>query len=201
MTRQHPGVHVLKIVKSLFGDAAPSSSSTLPPALPTTPPSKDAGIELYFREEVEKSDYLKDESRQVVLDHLLGKIDILKSGNKLSPSEKKALGINARLTITSELVAVLNEKAIRLAHPAAIITNMWSRATSKKSRHEQIEKLRASGVKKFKLMSCGDGNDCTWCQATQKQELSAQFDMDSAISEKCKCDPYCKCFIYPIVEF
>ena len=198
---QHHGVHVFKIVKSLFGSAPAPSSFVLPRNLPSTSPSKDAGIEFYFQEEVDNSKYLRDGAKQAVLDHLLGKTDILKSGNKLSSDEKKALGINARLTITRELVAVLNEEAIRLAYPAAIITEMWSRATVKKSRHEQFAKLKASGVKNFKLMSCGDGNDCTWCQATQKKELSAQFDMDLAISDNCKCDPYCKCFIYPIVEF
>ncbi len=193
---------MFKIVKSLFGTtpAAPAQVSQSA-AKPNSLTGKDFSIESYFRAEVDNSEYLRDGAKQKVLDHLLGKIDIIKTGSKLSPDEKKALGLNTRLTITKEMVEVLNEKAIRLAYPSSVLTEMWSRATTKKSRHDQLEKLRASAVKKYKLITCGNGEDCIWCQAHQEQEFQAQFDLESAIAANCTCEPYCKCLVQPIIEF
>lgn len=190
---------MFKIVKSLFGGTAVPAQAS---AQRHTHGEKGAGIEDFFQSEVENSIYLKSEGKQAVLDHLSGKIDILKSSNVLSLEDKRSLGINTRLKITRELVAVLNDAGLNLDHPAAVITEMWVRATLRKSRHDKLERLRSGNIfKKFKLMSCGDGNDCLWCKEMQTREFDVQFEIESAISSNCRCAQHCKCIIQPIIEF
>ena|ERR1035438_3244568 len=192
---------MLKFIKSFLGHG---SSRTVEATLVKNPPTQDArniGIEVYFRNEVFSSKFIKADARDTVINHLLGNTNILKTENKLSSDEKKALGINARLSITRELVGVLTEEGIKTYHPSAIISEMWNRATIKKLRHDNIEKLRVNSyAKKFTLMSCGNGDDCKWCKANQNREFQVSVDIEALIDKNCTCDPYCKCAIQPVIE-
>ena len=190
-----------KITEFLFGTKSPKPQATLKPSVPAPLTYSSQDVEIYFRDEVNKSKYLKDDARNTVIQHLLGRINILKTSNKLSVAEKRSLGINTRLTITKELISVLNDDGIRLSYPSAVITEMWSRATIKKSRHDQLKKLRSIPIKKFNLVSCGNENDCTWCKKNQNVEFDSNFDVEKAIEEHCQCDPYCACLVSGVHEF
>lgn len=193
---------MLKLIKSLLGHRSTrTAEATLVKNISTQEP-KNIGIEVYFRNEVIHSKFIKEDAKDTVINHLLGNTNILKAGNKLTANEKKALGINARLSITKELVGVLTEEGIKTDHPSAIISEMWNRAMIKKLRHDNIEKLRASSyAKKFTLMSCGNGDDCKWCEANQDREFQVSVDIEAMIDESCTCAPYCKCVIQPVIEF
>lgn len=192
---------MFKIIRSLLGRETSADLNGSQLTLTATPAVTSPEIEAYFQREVDCSGYINNNKKQVVLDHLIGRIDILRTGNEISPEEKKALGINARLKITRELLDVLNEEGRSLSYPAAAITEMWHRATSRKTRYDNLEKMRANAVAKFKLSSCGDGNDCDWCKANQDLELPTSLNLDSEISANCKCNPYCKCFLVPVIDF
>ena len=158
-------------------------------------------INFYFKREAQNSEFIKPEFKGRVYSHLLGTINLLKTGNKLTVNEKKALGINTRLSITRELIEVLNEKGLRLHYPSAVLTEMWSRAANSKSRHDRMSQLREGSIAEvFTLMSCGDGNDCSWCQANQDVEFPVTTDIEHLIESNCTCNPYCKCSIMAKVD-
>ncbi len=60
----------------------------------------ERSTEEYFKAEVESSPYFKAEFKQNVLDHLLHKKSLNKTGNNLTVEEKRDLGIKTRLSIT-----------------------------------------------------------------------------------------------------
>ncbi len=185
---------MLKLIRSLLGEK-PSPRPTTPPQASTPSAAPSVSIETYFRDELERSAYIREDRREIVLDHLLGHRDILDTANVLSAQEKKRFGFNARLKITAELADVLNETGIALAYPAAAIGAMWNAATLKKKLHDDLVKMRSAKVKTFKVLSCGDGRDCEWCKSMQGVQHPASFDLESEMVAKCRCEPYCKCVV------
>jgi hypothetical protein len=156
-------------------------------------------IESYFIEEIKKSPFLKKETHNLVLEHLLGKCDILKTSNKLSTDDKKALGINTRQSITKELVSVLNEKGIDEPNPKQVIVDILNRARITKSRFDSYEKSKKIPGIQFKLMSSGGGmGDCEWCVSKQNKILSDE-DIMFFLANRCDCEPYSYCYIDPIL--
>lgn len=160
-------------------------------------------LEWFFKRELRNCKLIKKECHSIVLDHLLRKKDILKTQNKLSVTEKKRLGINIRLSITKELIEVLNDEGIKNHHPRSIISNLYYRAFSAKSRHDQMNKFRSNDyIEKFVLNSSGGGGgDCDWCKLNQNIEFSVHKPIEKLIEENCSCDPYCYCFLTPIINF
>lgn len=160
-------------------------------------------LEWFCKKELKKCNLIKPEYHSIVLDHLLRKKDILKTQNKLSVSEKKRLGINTRLSISKELIEVLNEQGIKNHHPKSIISNLYHRAFFAKSRHDQMNKFRSNGsIEKVVLNSSGGGGgDCNWCTLNQNIEFSVHMPIEKLIEANCSCDPYCYCFLTPILTF
>ncbi len=147
--------------------------------------------EKYFREELSGCDLIKNECHGIVLQHLMKKkTNLEKTGNKLSAKEKKELGINPRIQITHEVVAVLTEKGLARGHPAEILDSLYYRATFAQSRDEQIKQYKATGVRKIQLTACCDERDCNWCQSMDGKKLSVSIDLNRLIKENCTCDTH-----------
>ncbi len=181
---------MLDFIRKIFKDNGSSES-----IISSIPTSNNDDISSYLKVEINKVDYIKDECRNVVLLHLLGKHDLLKNGEKLPVAEKKALGLNTRLSLTREFVAVLNEKGLKSDDPKGIVQNLYYRAVFKKSRTEDLQRIRGIGIKKIKLLSAGDTRDCSWCQSVNDKVFDASNDMIDLIDKNCTCTSYCRCVI------
>lgn len=184
-------------IRKLFAankSPAQGTATSNPVALPETRPLED-----YFQDVVCSSPFIKPDARTVVMRHLTGAAPILRTGNNLTAQEKKALGINARLAITKELVSVLTNEGIAHHYPAGIIDNISNKASIEKSRDDNFKQALKSGIKKFTLEPSGDGSECEWCAA----HLGIEFGTDilERMKANCTCDPYSKCFFYPIIDF
>ena len=159
-------------------------------------------LEWYFKREIKNCKLIKQNCDSIILEHLLRKKDILKTQNKLTVDEKKLLGINTRLSITKELIEVLNERGLKTHYPKSIISNLYHRAFFSKSRHDEMNKLR-SGLLIDKVIlrsSGGGGGDCEWCQSNQDIEFSVHIPIEKLIEENCSCDPYCYCYIQSVIN-
>jgi hypothetical protein len=181
---------MLDFIRKIFKDNGSSES-----IISSTPTSNNDDISSYLKVEINKVDYIKDECRNVVLLHLLGKHDLLKNGEELPVAEKKALGLNTRLSLTREFVAVLNEKGLKSDDPKGIVKNLYYRAVFKKSRTEDLQRIRGIGIKKIKLLSAGGTRDCSWCQSVNDKVFDASNDMIDLIDKNCTCTSYCRCVI------
>jgi hypothetical protein len=181
---------MLDFIRQIFKDNGSSES-----IISSTPTSNNDDISSYLKVEINKVDYIKDECRNVVLLHLLGKHDLLKNGEELPVAEKKALGLNTRLSLTREFVAVLNEKGLKSDDPKGIVKNLYYRAVFKKSRTEDLQRIRGIGIKKIKLLSAGGTRDCSWCQSVNDKVFDASNDMIDLIDKNCTCTSYCRCVI------
>jgi hypothetical protein len=187
---------MFRFLKSLFGRSI---------QLPVTYENRDNNendIRKYFLQEIEKSHFLKKESHDQVLKHLLGEINILKTENKLTVAEKKALEINTRLSITKELVNVLNEEGLKIEYPKSIITDMSNRASNSKLSYDSYIRAKKAGVTKFKLISSGGGmGDCDWCIQKQKLDFLSDADISFFLENKCNCEPYSYSYLEPEINF
>lgn len=167
----------------------------------TAPVDTIQNLEHYFRAEITRSTYIRSDAANVVLDHLTGKHDILRSGEKLSTDEKKRLGLNSRQSITRELIGVLSQSGMALPRPAGAIEDIWTRATLRRSRDEQIAALRQSGVRSFAYESMGVETNCEWCNKNFGHTFSAGYDFATEADRECTCSPSARGFIRPIVNF
>lgn len=156
-------------------------------------------IREYFLAELKENKYIKHEHLESILQHLTHDVSLTKTGNTLTSDEKKALGLNTRLSITKELLEVLTPDGLALNNPKAILEEIYNKATITKLRDDNFEKSIKAGVKKFILNECGDGSKCEWCKANLGIEHGP--NILHLIRDNCKCSPYSKCFIKPIVGF
>jgi hypothetical protein len=179
---------MLDFIRKIFKGNGSSES-----IISNAPVSNNDDISSYLNTEIDKIDFIKDECRNVVLLHLLGKHDLLKNGEKLPVAEKKALGLNTRVSITREFVAVLNEKGLRSDDPKGIVQNLYYRAVFKKSRTEDLQRIRGIGIKKIKLLSAGDERDCSWCKSVNDRTFDSAKDMIDLL-QVCHCCGNCLTF-------
>jgi hypothetical protein len=159
----------------------------------------ERSTEEYFYVEVENSPYFKAEFKQNVLDHLLHKKSLNKTGNNLTVEEKRNLGINTRLSITKELAQVLSSEGISLDNPKVALEVIYYRVTTSKARIDNFTRAQKIGTKQFKLLASGDGSDCDWCRSNSDRKFG--LDILEQIKTQCRCSPYSKSVVNPIVEF
>lgn len=149
--------------------------------------SKDS-IDSYYEAEIKLSPYLKEDSFGLVMSHLRNEVNILKTPNKLSAEEKKALNLNTRLSITQELISVLNEQGLKLSNPKLAIQKIYYQATFNHSKDTTLNQLRGSGIKKFKLSAPNDERTCSWCKAQSGLDLPVDTDVNELIRQNCSCE-------------
>lgn len=161
---------------------------------------EEHSLSYYFEKELFSNEFIKPESKPIVMDHLMGKINILKTENKLTKEEKKELGINTRLSITRELVEVLTNEGIRHENkPNNIIENIYHRSSTEKYRDDELIKMKELGIAQFTIMNCDDEGDCEWSKSITNKKFNIEEDINSLIKSNCK-SPYCRCSIKPVIE-
>jgi|GEM_PF-2418263 hypothetical protein len=100
---------------------------------------RQKGPDPYLLREVEKSDLIRKDQVDVVVQHLNNETNLNKTGNKLTADEKRELGINPRLQITHELLAVLNEKGRAQNDPKSVLSSISMTANFARSHDENIQ--------------------------------------------------------------
>ena len=163
--------------------------------------SKDY-IEDYFMKEIElNNQYFKENTLNTILKHLTFEINLNKMGKKLTVEEKKALGLNTRLSITSALVDILSDQGVHYEYnPKLLLSNIYNKANITKANKDYYNKAIKAGITKFKLVSSGGGNgDCRWCKSRQKMKFLTQSDIEFFLDNQCECKPYSYSFLHPII--
>jgi len=92
----------------------------------------------YFQEELDSCPFIKKECHNIVMKHLCHEVSLVKTDNKLTAEEKKAIGLNPSQAITKELVAVLTKEGLRNKNPKGILADIYNKATITKLRDEVI---------------------------------------------------------------
>ena len=156
-------------------------------------------IMAYFQEELNSSRYIKKEHHETVLKHLTHEINLIRTENKLTSDEKKALGLNPRQTITRELIEILTENGLKLHNPKEILAEIYNKATIAKMTDDNFAKSIKAGIETFTLNASGDESECEWCKANLDVEMGQ--NILQLMKGNCTCTPYSKCFINPVVKF
>lgn len=146
----------------------------------------------YFQAEIEKCPLIQECGREMVLRDFLHETK-LKDGEPLTTEEKKALGINTRLKITSSHREALTLEGLRLG-PKEVMNPLYYRATFDHNRHQQIAKMKSLGMLHYKPMACGDERDCEWCLSMNDKLIPVDVDFVQLIHDHCTCD-YCRCVL------
>jgi len=183
---------MFKILNSIFGLKA--SKQKIDSA------SEKEDLESCFLARLQSSKFIKPEAIDIVMKHLTHEINLNKTGNKLSVDEKKALGLNTRLSITKELIDILTPEGIAQTDPKSILERIFYKATFENTREKEIQRLRKIGIKTFMLQPSNSEKDCQWCQSMKDKVLPVSTDINSLIEENCKCEDWCRSYIYPIVN-
>ncbi len=152
----------------------------------------------YFKEEIEKCPFIQESGRMMVLLDFLH-VEKLKDGIPLTTDEKKSLGINARLKITSSHCQALTLEGLRLG-PKEVMNPLYYRATFDHNRHQQIAKMKSLGILHYSPMTCGDERDCDWCTSMNGKLLSVDVDFVQLLKQNCTCE-YCRCVLQAKIDF
>lgn len=185
---------MIQFIKSIFASKKVSTVSVPNQVLAI----EEKPILEYYLAELRKCKYIKPERYGCVLKHLTHEESLIKTGTTLTIEEKKALGINTRLSITKELLEVLTPEGLALSNPKALLEKIYNKATITKLRDDGFAKSIKAGIKKFTLCESGDGSECQWCKENIGLEHGSY--LLQLMRENCKCEPYSKCFINPVIE-
>lgn len=149
-------------------------------------------FQTFLSEEIEKSSYIKQEHKSSIATEITNGTNF-KTGSILTADEKRSLGLNARLKIYHAQVDVLTQEGL-LYGPNKALSEIRIRASHRKSRQESLKRIRKSGLRSFKLLSCGDERDCLWCKKQKENIFNINTDIDSLILEHCTSN-YCRCVL------
>lgn len=184
---------MFKLLNKIFQKKNNTARSAESSRLPTPNASADA----YFIRELIECTYIKPEEHERVLKHFRHEESLTKTENKLTLEEKKKIGLNPRLSITKELVEVLNEDGLSLANPKQLLNDLYNKATIEKLRDESFERSISAGVKRFEFLASLE-SCCEWCKQSHKKEFG--LDILNVLNRECKCKPYCGGVIIAKVE-
>lgn len=158
-------------------------------------------LDSYFKNELNSCLEIKNECREIALQHLKNKINLNRTGNKLSVNEKKAANLNSRLSITKELFDILSVEGLKQEDPKRVLSNLFYRATFARGRDESIILFEKAGIEKYTFMSCKDEKECTWCNSQDGVERPITDSPNILISKHCTCESHCRCTLKPIIKF
>ncbi|MEZ9270009.1 hypothetical protein AB4147_02160 [Vibrio cyclitrophicus] len=175
---------MLKFLKKVLGKRVADGKCSEAPIRLIKLPSIDA---LFFKHFTE-SKYFKSDSYDKVVKHFKHEIDLNKSGKKLTASEKKELGLNARLSITSELVSVLSSSGLKLPDPKNALNQVYYRASFEASRIEGFNKMLDIGISTATYNSSNGDKDCLWCKTNDGMKFTISEALNNEVNENCSCD-------------
>lgn len=188
---------LLRLVRLVLGGAAPAkATSSASGSAPS--PVPDAALEALLREEFDRCRYFKPEARERVIRSWIKGESLTRSGAKLSPEQKKALGLNPRMLITQGMVDVLSSEGLKLSDPKTAFSEPAIGARLRLSRIETVQKSLKYGAREFKWRAANDGDDCAWC----KKNTGKTFGRDilEQVARQCTCEPHCRGFIEPLFD-
>lgn len=182
---------MFKILKKIFGNTSIKSKNFI---------TKNISVDSYFIKELNACSYIKSDAHAIVIRHLLQEINLNKTGNKLSVQEKKDLGINARLSITHELVEVLTNSGLSQPDPKKVFSSIYCKAIFAKNHDDTLNKYRKIDINHYKIMACNDERDCEWCNSMNGKKLSINNDINKLIEKNCKCNSHCRLAITAVID-
>jgi hypothetical protein len=189
---------MLKILKSLFSrkENEIDASSSSAPAI------EKISVTEYFQKELDLCPFIKNECHSIVMKHLSHEVSLVKTDNKLTAEEKISIGINPRQAITKELVAVLTEEGLKLKYPQGVLADIYNKASCEKSWDDQfIKALESNVVNSFVLKNAGTNEHCKFCLSKFDQEMQLTTQVLKSFHDNCKCNPYKKSYINPVIKF
>lgn len=159
-----------------------------------------SGFDKYFQAELVACSHIKPESRALVMDHLHHRINLNKTGNKLTADEKRTLNINTRLSITRELVDILTESGLQQPNPKDILSSIYYRATFAKTHDENLKQFRKMGLKHYEVLACRDERDCPWCKSMDGKKVSVSQNFNDLINDNCTCESHCRLSMLAVIK-
>ncbi|AIS58338.1 hypothetical protein ABF162_25340 (plasmid) [Vibrio coralliilyticus] len=186
---------MLKLLDKIFGGPKRTEAKSIALSQNVKPQS----LEELFLKHLIQSSYFRQDSIPMVLKHLKREIDRNKSGKKLTASEKSDLGINTRLSITSDLVSSLSAKGLQLSDPKYALKQVYYRATFEARRLEDFKKMLSVGIREVTYNSCSNDIDCAWCEANNGVKFPLTEGINAEINQNCTCD-WNKGFFTPEID-
>lgn len=187
---------LLKLISRIFGKSVQSEKNRN--SSPYTVQSQS--LNDLFLKHFNESSYFKEGTFDTVIKHLKHEIDLNKSGLKLNVCEKKELGLNSRLSITSDLVSVLSKSGLELADPKDALKQVYYRATFEASRIEKFQKMLSTGIVEATYNSCKDERDCEWCKVNDGVKFTISESLNTEINQSCTCK-WNRGFFSPVINF
>ncbi len=186
---------MLKLIGKIFGHKPQIKNNNS--SLQTIRPQK---LDDLFLKHLRESSYFKDSAFDTVIKHLKNEVNLNKLGAQLTTNEKKQLGLNSRLSITTELVAALSKKGLELPNPKEALEQVYYRAKFEHSRIKDFNNLLSLGVAVATYNSCKDKRDCEWCTKSDGAKFTISEALNTEINQSCTCD-WNRGFFSPEIEF
>lgn len=124
---------------------------------------------------------------------------------EMIPSSKYKLALahlNHEQKLSSEDIElkfnVSNRDALLIAKK---IKDIYYKASCEKAWDDNFIKTHSSGVKTFILRSSGTNEHCEFCLSNFDKELDVSSKVFKDFHQKCKCIPYKKSFMEPVIKF
>lgn len=148
----------------------------------------DKLINQFLDKELQKVNYFLLDKREIILNHIKGKINLHKSDNLLTKEEKQKLGIDVRLKISKELIEVFDLTKLSDEDPKDLLSELFYKIDFKIKNIEEIERIKNADICKVELSSSQDERTCEWCLKMDNKVIDInKTDIIKLIDENCKC--------------
>lgn len=158
---------------------------------------KTASLDHFFNQEFDKQDYFKQNSKEIVKQHIEHTINLNESTNLLNEDEKEALQLDSKLEFTKELIDVFDKEQIIGLNPKALLSNLFHKIRTLEYKKTTIDEFKKSGVLYFKLKHSCDEKTCKGCESLSDRVFSIDEDINEILEHTCT-SAYCRCFLQEI---
>lgn len=151
-------------------------------------------LELYTRKILEKNHFFDNSKTEIIIKHVLGEINLLKSENNLSLEKKKSLGINSKVKISRELIDIfdsskLNINSFKEKNPKDLLLNLSQNAKTRMFIISNLRRIKSLDfIKYVYLTSPNDERTCNWCKEQSSKKIDINTDIIKLIDENCNCE-------------
>jgi len=133
----------------------------------------------YFLNELKIAEIIPSSKYELVLAHL-------NHEQKLSPQ-----GIELKFNVSDSEAQLIAKK----------IKEIYYKASCEKAWDDSFIKTHSSGINTFILRSSGTNEHCEFCLSNFDKELDVSSKVFKDFHQKCKCVPYKKSSMEPIINF
>jgi len=152
----------------------------------------------YILQEIARYPAIKEYKRRQIVAHAFGDINLRKTGQLLTCTDKALLRLSYDKPVTTEMIALVEPALVPFFDIDEALSLIVSNANRKHELHQTWDELIKGGeTQRLEYLTPIDGLTCKWCRNYCQRPLKRRFNLPKNIAYNCNC-PWFRGSVLPL---